>query len=79
MRGTPGARRYTYAGLAVMSPRMVEGVRAGAKAPLAPLLYASADRGLLGGEAYDGLWQDVGTAERLAELESLLGSRHEDR
>jgi MurNAc alpha-1-phosphate uridylyltransferase len=79
VRGTPGARRYTYAGLAVMSPRMVEGVKAGTKAPLAPLLYAAADRGLLGGEAYDGLWQDVGTAERLAELESLLESRHEDR
>jgi N-acetyl-alpha-D-muramate 1-phosphate uridylyltransferase len=79
VRGNPAARRYTYAGLAVMSPRMVEGVKPGTKAPLAPLLYAAADRGRLGGESYGGLWQDVGTAERLAELEALLGSRHEDR
>lgn len=74
-----GAPRYTYAGLAVVSPRLVDPVRAGTKAPLAPLLYAAADRGLLSGEAYPGLWQDVGTAERLAELESLLASRHENR
>ncbi len=67
--------RYTYAGLAVVSPQLVAAVKAGAKAPLAPLLYAAADRGELGGEAYEGLWQDVGTAARLAELESLLGSR----
>ena len=78
-KGNAGAARYTYAGLAVVSPRLVDPVRPGSKAPLAPLLYAAADRGLLGGEAYTGLWRDVGTAERLAELESLLASRHENR
>jgi MurNAc alpha-1-phosphate uridylyltransferase len=71
--------RYTYAGLALASPRLVDGVAPGAKAPLAPLLYDAADRGVLAGEAYEGLWQDVGTVERLAELESLLKARHEDR
>jgi MurNAc alpha-1-phosphate uridylyltransferase len=74
-----GAPRYTYAGIAVVSPRLVEGVKPGEKAPLAPLLYAAADRGLMSGELYRGLWQDVGTLERLAELEALLGSRHENR
>jgi MurNAc alpha-1-phosphate uridylyltransferase len=71
--------RYTYAGIAVVSPRLVESVTPGEKAPLAPLLYDAADRGLMTGELYRGLWQDVGTRERLAELESLLGSRHENR
>jgi MurNAc alpha-1-phosphate uridylyltransferase len=55
----------------------VESVQPGSKAPLAPLLYAAADRGLLGGELYGGLWQDVGTVERLAELEKVLATRHE--
>jgi MurNAc alpha-1-phosphate uridylyltransferase len=64
--------RYTYAGVAVMSPALVAPVRPGDKAPLAPLLYDAARRGLLGGELYEGLWQDVGTLERLAELEKLL-------
>jgi MurNAc alpha-1-phosphate uridylyltransferase len=71
--------RYTYAGIAVVSPRLVESVAPGDKAPLAPLLYEAADRGLMTGELYRGLWQDVGTRERLAQLESLLGSRHENR
>ena len=74
-----GGPRYTYAGMAVVSPRLVESVTPGERAPLAPLLYAAADRGLMSGELYRGLWQDVGTLERLAELEALLGSRNENR
>ena len=70
------APRYTYSGVAVMRPALVAPVKAGDKAPLAPLLYDAAARGLLGGELYEGLWQDVGTMERLAELEKLL---HENR
>lgn len=70
--GDAAAPRYTYAGVAVMSPALVAPVRPGEKAPLAPLLYDAARRGLLAGELYQGLWQDVGTVERLAELEKLL-------
>ena len=67
--------RYTYAGIAVMSPGLVAGVRPGEKAPLGPLLRAAAERRLLTGELYRGTWQDVGTRERLAELEAHLASR----
>jgi len=70
-----GAPRYTYAGVAVMSPRLVEPVTRGDKAPLAPLLRRAADAQRLSGEVFGGLWQDVGTAERLAELETQLASR----
>jgi MurNAc alpha-1-phosphate uridylyltransferase len=73
--GNGGAPRYTYAGVAVVAPRLVSGVRAGEKAPLGPLLRRAADGGLLSGELHRGLWQDVGTAERLAELEKRLASR----
>jgi MurNAc alpha-1-phosphate uridylyltransferase len=75
----PGAPRYTYAGIAVLSPRLVESVRVGDKAPLAPLLYSAADQGRMTGELYRGLWQDVGTRERLAELEALLAGKNENR
>jgi MurNAc alpha-1-phosphate uridylyltransferase len=74
-RGTVGmdpAPRYTYAGVAVMAPALVDPVKPGEKAPLAPLLYDAAARGRLGGELYEGPWQDVGTVERLAELERFL-------
>ena len=75
--GSAPAPRYTYAGIALLSPRLVQAVRPGSKAPLAPLLYEAADRGLLSGELHGGLWQDVGTMERLAELEKVLAKRHE--
>jgi hypothetical protein len=40
----------------------------GVKAPLAAMLRAAMDRGLVGASLYDGLWVDVGTPERLAQL-----------
>lgn len=70
--GNDAAPRYTYAGVAVMKPSLVAPVKPGDKAPLAPLLYDAVARGLLSGELYEGLWQDVGTVERLAELEARL-------
>jgi N-acetyl-alpha-D-muramate 1-phosphate uridylyltransferase len=75
MVGNGAGPRYTYAGIAVMSPALVAGVQPDEKAPLAPLLRAAADRRLIGGELYRGLWHDVGTRERLAELEAHLASR----
>ena len=73
--GNAGQPRYTYAGVAVMSPRLVERVRPGEKAPLAPLLREAAERRMISGELYTGLWQDVGTLERLRELEATLAAR----
>jgi len=73
--GNAGEPRYTYAGVAVVSPRLTASVKAGQKAPLAPLLREGAERRLISGELYRGLWQDVGTIERLRELESILASR----
>jgi MurNAc alpha-1-phosphate uridylyltransferase len=73
--GNGSGARYTYAGIAVMSPALVAGVKLGEKAPLAPLLRTAAERGLIGGELHRGAWQDVGTRERLAELEAYLATK----
>jgi MurNAc alpha-1-phosphate uridylyltransferase len=67
--------RYTYAGISVLSPRLVDGVAAGSKAQLAPLWRAAAERGEVSGELYDGYWSDVGTPERLADLKTRLEKR----
>lgn len=72
--GNEPAPRYTYSGIAVMSPALVAGVPAGEKAPLAPLLRGAAEQKRITGELYAGLWQDVGSAERLAELRAHLSS-----
>ena len=40
----------------------------GVKAPLAAMLRAAMDQGLVSASFYEGLWVDVGTPERLAQL-----------
>jgi len=40
----------------------------GVKAPLAAMLRAAMDQGLVRASLYEGLWVDVGTPERLAQL-----------
>jgi MurNAc alpha-1-phosphate uridylyltransferase len=70
--GNTPAPRYTYAGIAVISPRLVAGIAAGQKAQLAPLWRAAAERGEVTGELYEGLWSDVGTPERLSALAARL-------
>lgn len=72
--GNGAAPRYTYAGVALMSPGMVSGVRRGDKAALGPLLRQAATQGTLSGELFEGLWRDIGTAERLAELNAHLAA-----
>lgn len=70
--GDDASPRYTYAGLALVKPALVAPVKRGETAPLGPLLREAARRREIGGELYEGLWQDVGTIERLAELEAQL-------
>jgi N-acetyl-alpha-D-muramate 1-phosphate uridylyltransferase len=72
--GSGPAPRYTYAGIAVLSPEIVAGIRPGDKAPLGPVLKAAAARGAVTGELHQGVWRDIGTAERLAALQAMLGS-----
>jgi len=57
----------TFSGVGVYRPAFFDGCEAG-RFPLAPMLKAAARAGRLGGSLYEGLWEDVGTPERLAEL-----------
>ena len=70
--GNGPAPRYTYAGIAVISPLLVAGIAIGQKAQLAPLWRAAAERAQVTGELYEGHWSDVGTPERLSALEARL-------
>ena len=70
--GNAPSPRYTYAGIAVISPQLVAGIAAGRKAPLAPLWRAAAERGEVSGELHEGHWSDVGTLERLSALKARL-------
>jgi len=63
--------RLTYSGLAVLSPALFDGCQPGAF-KLAPLLRRAMADGQVSGECFSGCWIDVGTHERLAEVERLL-------
>lgn len=69
-----GGERYTFAGISVLSPRLFDGVEEGSSS-LAPLLRAQAP-GAVSGELYQGYWFDVGTPQRLSELDSLVNKRN---
>ena len=57
----------TFSGMAFYRPAFFDGPESG-RFSVVPLLRAAADRGQLQGSVYDGVWQDVGTPERLAAL-----------
>ncbi|NWD09553.1 N-acetylmuramate alpha-1-phosphate uridylyltransferase MurU [Pseudomonas gingeri] len=70
-----GAARLTYSGISVLHPELFAGCVAGAF-KLAPLLRQAMARGRVSGEHLKGHWVDVGTVERLAQVEQLLEERH---
>lgn len=65
------ADNLTYSGIAVLHPRLFDGCSAGAF-KLAPLLRAAMAEGRVSGEHLKGHWVDVGTHERLAQVETLI-------
>ncbi len=67
-----GEPRLTFSGIGVYRPSMFDAIAAGESAKLAPLLREYAARGQVGGELYRGDWTDVGTTQRLAELNAPL-------
>lgn len=62
----------TYAGTGVFSPDFFTCVAPGAVMKLRPLLDAGIARGVVTGERHTGYWVDVGSPERLAELNQEL-------
>ena len=68
--------RYTYSTIGLYRAALFaepfcaipQGNPDGIKAPLAPLLRRAMDEGRVGASMYTGRWTDVGTPERLAEL-----------
>lgn len=66
-----GEPRYTFSGIGVYDPKLFASLPPG-KHPLAPLLREAAELGQVSGELYRGFWMDIGTPQRLQELDNLL-------
>lgn len=63
--------RFTYSTLGLYRPALFQDTPVGEKAALAPLLRRAMDSGQVTAALYSGPWTDVGTPERLAELNNL--------
>jgi MurNAc alpha-1-phosphate uridylyltransferase len=61
----------TFAGISLLSPQLFAGLPAG-KRPLAPLLRQAMQQGLVRGEKIQAQWVDVGTPERLQQLDASI-------
>jgi len=65
----------TFSGIGLYHSALFANIAAGTKAPLAPLLRAQIALAKVSGEHHRGRWVDVGTPQRLNELDAQL--RHE--
>lgn len=65
--------RLTYGNFALYRPAMVDHLSVGSKAALLPSLQRAIAHDRLSGQLYDGRWTDVGTLERLQEVDGLDG------
>jgi len=65
--------RLTFAGIGVYRPELLAGQRNGEFA-LAPILRAAMRQEQISGEHFRGAWCDIGTPQRLAELDARLKS-----
>lgn len=68
---TPDSQ-LTFSGIGVYHRALFAQTEAGVKAPLAPLLRQAIDAGRASGEHHGGRWVDVGTPERLQQLDESL-------
>jgi N-acetyl-alpha-D-muramate 1-phosphate uridylyltransferase len=71
--GDTGSGRLTFSGIGIYQPELFCAIQPGTKAPLAPLLRAAMGAGQVSGEFFGGLWLDVGTPQRLAQVDALAG------
>jgi len=71
-----GDNMATFSGIGLYRPEFFTEVKTGydrsSPLPLAPIIRKKCEQGLVSGQFYDGHWTDVGTIERLQQLETTL-------
>jgi len=66
-----GTKMYTYSGIGIYNTDFFAEQQTGSL-PLAPIIRRKNDENLISGQIHNGLWTDVGTLERMQELEAQL-------
>jgi MurNAc alpha-1-phosphate uridylyltransferase len=75
-RVTENTPKLTFSGIGIYSPALFQHIARGSIAPLAPLLREQIVLGKVSGEHYCGQWVDVGTPQRLQQLDNALRTPH---
>ncbi len=70
-----GSPLWNFSNIGVYRPEMFAHIKPGQHAGLGMLIREYADRGLVGGEVYDGDWVNVGTVAQLDELNAPRGKQ----
>ena len=73
LRDQVQTQAFTYSGMGVYHPDLFKGY-APDPLPLRPVLEQGIAGGVIFGERFRGSWLDVGTPERLAELEKRFAA-----
>ena len=72
--GTGALNRHTFSGIGVYAPALFSRTRPGQPAKLAPLLREAMSNRAVSGTLHTGAWVDVGTPQRLKELDQRIRS-----
>lgn len=70
-----GADKYTFSGISVLSPRLLDGLVTGQAAALGPLLRKSMIKFQVTAEVIVDNWIDVGTAARLEQINTFIDTK----
>ena len=72
-----GKQMLTFSGVGVYHPDLFADIVSGEPAKLAPLLRKAIDDNAATAQYYQGVWHDIGTPERLKNLDESLLKQHE--
>jgi MurNAc alpha-1-phosphate uridylyltransferase len=61
-------KKLTFSGIAIYNPKLFEGLEKNKKVALCQVLKPAIERNLMTGELFNGNWQDIGTPERLQQI-----------
>ncbi|MFZ2554906.1 N-acetylmuramate alpha-1-phosphate uridylyltransferase MurU [Psychrobacter sp. BF1] len=70
-----GADKYTFSGISVLSPRLLDGLVTGQAAALGPLLRKAMIKFQVTAEVIVDNWIDVGTAARLEQINTFIDTK----
>lgn len=73
-----GAQKLTFSGIGIYAPALFAPVTRGTRRQLVALLKPAMAQARVSGEYHRGAWMDIGTPQRLAALDRLLGARSSD-